>query len=220
MHEDDEALFRRRRREVSYALSVRDKDGVHHRLDNKFGREWVKSIKITEDIDQPSMTLDVELQREWEAYSLSPLIYNSRFNTETVLREFDGDNKPLLELDNRIYVWVSLQPEGLFSEAWMNIFSGRISSVDPSGATIKLLARDAGHDLVTAWIKKKEEIWGTVEGQPVEEVMESILHAWGIGVALYVPKSPNWLVKQFKQERMPLYEAMQNIYIYTFPEYA
>lgn len=212
IYDSELALLKRRRRQVSYALTVRTPDGVQHRLDNKFGREWVKSLRITEDIDQPSMSLDVELQREWESYSLSPLVYHSRFNTAPLgVNEFGGSNQPMLELDNRIYVWVNLTPEDNFTESWMLIFSGRIISVDPSGSTIKLVARDAGHDLVTTWIETASQTLGTVEGQPVEQLIGQLLSSWKITTPLFTPVSPNWLVKQFKQERMPLYEALSNI---------
>lgn len=104
-----------------------------------------------------------------------------------------------------------LTSEDAFSESWMSIFEGRITSVDPSSTTIKVSARDRGHDLVTTWIEAKEQIWGTAAGMPVEEVMWRMLSGWNISTPLYTPVSPNWLVKEFKQERMPLYEAMQNI---------
>jgi hypothetical protein len=205
---ESRALLERKRRRVNYTVEVL-RGATWVNLKNLYGREWVKSLQITEDIDSPSMELQFEVQREWEKTSLSPLMEFSRVNRVDVAGT--EETVPVLELDSRVVVWVSISSEESFSENWMQIFDGRITNVDPAGSTIKVVARDRMHDLVTTWIETKEQQLGSTDGTPVETLIQGILDAWAPGITLQTPVSPNWLVNLYKQERMPVYEALNTI---------
>jgi hypothetical protein len=177
---ESRALLERRRRRVNYTFQIVANDGSSWNLNNLFGREWVKSFSITEDIDSPSMELQFEVQREWEKTSLSPLMEFSRANQ----LESTSPLGPILGLDQQVRVWVSIRPEESFNEDWMMVFDGRITNVDPAGSTIKVVARDRMHDLVTTWIETKEQQLGSVDGTPVETLIQGILDAWTPGITL------------------------------------
>ncbi len=129
MNADGVAILRRGRRRVNYNVWVYQVN-KWVRLNDLYGRDWIKSIRLTEDLDSPSATLDFEVQREWESINLSPLVNSGRSGRVNNVINADGQPEfaPLLQVDARVEVYISVSSDTEWQEYHLKVFSGRISA--------------------------------------------------------------------------------------------
>ncbi|HEX7239354.1 MAG TPA: hypothetical protein VF263_03730, partial [Longimicrobiaceae bacterium] len=199
---------------VSLRVWVENAAATYVNLSALDGRDWVDEVEWDEDIDQPVSQLTLRLWREVHAQSLAPLKQGSTLNRTGAVYT------PLLEAGREVVVEVATTPVGTAPAAtdWKTVFHGEIDEVDWGGSAsrVSLTARDLGGKLLDRFIEE-ERTYGTAAGVPVETVMQKILDDSIPGsvtdprVVLLTPVSPGWMVKEFKQEKEPLLEALRKL---------
>lgn len=177
------------------------------------GVNFVRGASWQQDIDTPISGATISLMREADGVSLSPLMEGSPANT-------DGDEySPLLNGGRaiRFYTAVTAPGEVPVSGDWKLVFWGKIDKADWSGETLTLTLSDLGARLMGTFIET-EVIYGEPEnpadeGVAVESVIQSIITDNSVpgNPTLVTPVSPNWRVRAYRQEKMPVFEATRNV---------
>lgn len=148
-------------------VEVKDGGGTWRDLTTYPGFNAVVSVDWGENVDEPHATADIQLARELDAVSLSPWMEDSALN-----RAFDPANSfsSLLALNREVRVSVAIvaAQSTPASGDWMVVFHGRIDSIDPSGETVAVSARDLGGAIADAFIQA-ERVYALAEvgGSPV-----------------------------------------------------
>lgn len=126
-----------------FAVRVRVKDstGTFRDLNTVAGFNAVKSVRWGEDVDSPGMTADVELFRNNDAISFSPLHDTSPLNRET---PFDASTAvaALIDLNRELRIEWALELDALVTPTWNLAFAGLIEHFSlGSGETMAIGAR-------------------------------------------------------------------------------
>lgn len=155
-------------------VDIEDPSSVMVDMTTKEGINWVKSASITEALEQPAATANVDLLREVDNYSLALLKTDSKLNLTNV-----GDPTtygPLVDVNREIEIFVARKP--LFvkpsSGDWESRFYGVVDSVDWGGEKVSLSCRDMGARLVDTYIET-ENPYGTTATQTLEATIQQIL---------------------------------------------
>ncbi len=200
-----QTVLQQKYRRLNYDVRVTTKTGRQISLRHYRGREFLRRLRISADIDSPSMELELDVQREWESISFSPLMLGSIANRVPV----GGASDVALQQDNVVQVFVGVPGLDALTEEFMCIFYGRISSVDSGSPIMKVVARDPLHDLNAAWITDAEQELGSAGGTPAEVIMVDLMNRYGLGIpSIYTPTSPGWMITPYLQERSSLWEAL------------
>lgn len=141
-------------RQAEYCrVSVKDSGGTFRDLTTYPGFNAVKSVKWSEQIDQPHATFDIELFRELYSLSLSPYVQGSALN-----RGFNPANAfaALLAVNRELKIEVAIvamdTPPG--GSDWFEVFHGRIETLDPAnGFDIQMTGTSLGGRLSKQYIK-------------------------------------------------------------------
>ena len=182
--------------------------GTDYDLTDLEDRGWVLGIEITEDIDSQAISGIVTLARDDDDFTLSPGVAAGKINA------LYGAGAPLISLYRVIVIECAIMPEGVEPAAgdWITMLAGRI--VDLSWEPeIQITCQDIfSETLVATWVETPEE-HGTALGRDVEDVIQDILTAWitPLSPILYTPVSPAWVVREYMQEEMPVWQALQSI---------
>lgn len=186
-----------------------------------YGYDWVNSTTITDNVDNPTATAEILLKRSIFNYVLSPLVANSKANVSGVL----------VDVYKKIRVSVAVMPVRATPSSgdYVQIFIGRISSVDWAADLITLECRDLGGDLIDLWLETIMVL--CTSATAVQTVMQTILTAAGALVSqtftLYSPNgsggtpynpsdAPGWNINptvstQPNQQIMPVLTALQTL---------
>lgn len=180
------------------------------------GSNWVDSVQWSDNVDDPSAAATVTLKRAQQYYSLSPLVDNV-LNTGGVLCY------PF----RKIRISVGNAPDGQKPAAtdYAVVFRGRISKVRWGDDKLELSCRDHICDLVDTWIEQIMT-YSSTSGTLAELIMQQILsdnavhlpQAFSLysangttGTPFNAGDSPAWYVKQWSQQLMPIYTALNVI---------
>jgi hypothetical protein len=188
---------------------VEQEDGSMVDLTRLLGENRVVSYRINDDVDQPVATATVELFLNTKNGSLAPLAIDSPANN------LSGSYSPLVYAGRRILI--QDDNTGTYDYAladWVPVFDGRIDKADPNSKNrMVLTCRDRAALLLDADIEESGEIYGTPEGQPVQEAMQAILDRWkGPGTwILYTPVDPQWGIREFALGEGKVLEALRTL---------
>ena len=143
------------------------------------GRNWVLNATINESVDKRVGTATVSLMREVYQLNLSPFDDDSRLNASGTITD----------LNNPIKIQTALLPQDATpaESDYMDVFEGRIDSVNWAGEAIKLNCSDKMGVLVSTYIESVEEYGAALPtGASIESVIQSILDA-NINTATGIP---------------------------------
>lgn len=151
-------------------LRVKDAGGTWQDLTALFGRDWVRSWEVDEDVDQPVAQLRCSLAREIYFDSLSALRTNTRPNLTT------GSYAPLLSGGAEVDFAVAVLPEGIapVSGDWRTIFQGFIDRVELASNPMSFTARDQGGEDQDLFIQADKD-YGSGGGTAMQTVIQSIV---------------------------------------------
>lgn len=200
-------------------MFVEDPDSIYRDVSDLFGFDFLDAGRVLENIDQAVPSAAVTLRREHRdpagvLYSLSPTVSGSLIN-----RNADDEYARFLKAGRGLRVFMGWDsPDGAddYPADYLEVFRGKIDEVDWKGddGKVELTGRGLG-----AWLLDKqieiERIYGDADGIAMETVMQQILddnESTRLGpVVLFVPVSPGVLIKEFKQERKSVLEAVRDL---------
>ncbi len=213
---------------VDSSIVVLDELGAPRELTDMDGVDFVDSITINDEEDQPCMTGTIKLAREQENASLAGLRSDAKANLTDV---YDPESYfPLLREDAAIEVFTGRVPVGLRATQTdlVSTLKGYIDEVDDGGEAIVLTVRDEGGRLIDAYCEEEVDYSDDI-GSAVEGEMQFILDdndndsgnnsVAGLSsrdgsydpITLYVPTSPNWELLAWRQRREPILPALRSL---------
>lgn len=159
-------------------------DGTAWRdLTSLAGRNWMKGARWTEQLDEPTVELEVDVRRERYYDSFAPL-QTSRLNTLT------GSYDRLLDVGRPVRLYVALVPPLMepTSTDWRLVFEGLLWEVEVGSPIVRLRCFDKSHDLKRLWIDRERE-YGSPSGVALETVIQKVIkdnhgQAWATGLVL------------------------------------
>lgn len=169
------------------------------------GIDWVRSARISENIDNPMKSATITLWREWEQLSLVGLMTGSKINESNTVIDIARE----IKIETAV-VGGDTTPE---SSDWVLVFHGYIDDIDFGGAKaeMRLICRDQGAELADTFIESVA-VRGAAGGRAVETVMQNILNAaFASPPTLYVPTSPSWNILEYKQGKEPVISALRKL---------
>lgn len=122
-------------------VSVKDAAGTYRDLCTVAGFNALKRVRWGENVDSPGMTADIELWRNLDAISFSPLHDTSPLNRAT---PFDATTAvaALVDLNRQVKIEWALESDEKAASSWTLAFEGLIESFDlSSGTTMAIGAR-------------------------------------------------------------------------------
>lgn len=139
--------------------------GVFVDMTSLEGYNWVTSVKVANQVDNPTKTAQVQLHREIERLSLATLVDGSKLNAAGTI----------IDVARAIVIEAATLPVDVLPvEAdWKEIFRGEIDEVDWSGA-VSLTCRDEGAALMDQFIRT-QRIYGSTGGELLEDVSQDII---------------------------------------------
>lgn len=180
---------------------VETADDTRVNLCDLYGQDFLRSVTISDDVDDQGQTASIELAREVYALSLSPFV-TSAPNT---------DSSTLLKINRRVLVEVATVPTGTLPGSllpWDLVFDGFIEGIDWGGETIRLDVFDRMLALQDVWIEPnrtktppEDYTYGSNTGTlDVEDEMQAVIDNQepptvgyvGRKPSLYTPTSPAW----------------------------
>lgn len=132
-------------------VSIKDSGGTFRDLTTYPGFNAQKAVTWSEKIDNPHMTCEVILHREMYRYSLSPFVSNSAIN-----KGFNplAASSPLIALNREVMIEVSIAPYGRAPTEWMEVFRGRVDTLDAAqGYDVRLSCRSLAGRMAQQFIK-------------------------------------------------------------------
>lgn len=132
-------------------VSIKDSGGTFRDLTTYPGFNAQKAVTWSEKIDNPHMTCEVILHREMYRYSLSPFVSNSAIN-----KGFNPltASSPLIALNREVMIEVSIAPYGRAPTEWMEVFRGRVDTLDAAqGYDVRLSCRSLAGRMAQQFIK-------------------------------------------------------------------
>ena len=138
-------------------VEIKDAGGTWRDMSSYPGFDSVKTVSITDSVDDPHMLADIVLYKRSDDLNLSPFMQASAPNLAFVAGA--AFVSPLIWVNRECRVSYAMVPEDEVPSSWSVIWHGRIDEIDPSGEEIKLKGRDLGGALAMAWVKK-EYIYG------------------------------------------------------------
>jgi hypothetical protein len=132
--------------------------------------------------DDTGASADITLRREHMAFSVAPLMTASAFN-----KAFSpsGAYGALLALAREVKIEVALTAPGVppSSGDWLEVFRGRIDSIDPaSGDQVQLSCRDLGGYLADLFLEEEYVLsYGSVSGSPVAMIVWQPNRSFALG---------------------------------------
>jgi hypothetical protein len=197
---------------------VNDVNGNPVDLTDVGGVDFVDSVDVTDEIDQPCVTARVSLAREVENLSLASLKTDTKANLTdpNVVTSY----APLIEAGRVIEVTAARVPLGIqaVDQDLQSVFRGTIDTVNDGSDGVSLDCRDLGGILIDTFIEETVT-YGDEPPVAVEGEMQWILNdndnnagnnsVGGLvartgsyaPITLYTPVSPSWVVRRWKQRR-------------------
>lgn len=122
-------------------------------LSNLYGHDFLRTWRVSENVDDPAASATFELAREIGRYSLAPHVQGSRLNRAGGTP--GGAYAPMISEGRRVELQYAF---GSFTGApghdWRTLFRGRIVSVDSAGESVTLTCQDDTGDLLRRKLKR------------------------------------------------------------------
>ncbi|PZR07082.1 MAG: hypothetical protein DI536_28925 [Archangium gephyra] len=159
---------------------VKDAGGTWRDLTTYAGANAVKTVAWAESVSEPHRTADVTLVREFFKLSFSPWISASAINKGFV---HTASSDALLQLNREFRIEAAVVPVGREPGAgdWLEVFRGRIDTIDPAGDALKFGGRDLAGRLADQQIKKE-----LVYSLAVHSGTTPALRPWEAGMTVVV----------------------------------
>lgn len=198
----------KRHYKVAKRVQIKDSGGTWRNLSSLLNMDWVNSVQIKQDIDNPVATARIELVSGAGNLCISPL------NEISLVNKLSGSYTPLIDIKREIKVEVQLVTDIKYApSSWLVVFWGYTDSVEFNSRdnTVTINCRDLGARIQDTFIET-ERTYSNDTGTLVQNVMQSILNDNYLSdISLYTPTSPGWYVKKFKQDRVNVLDALQNL---------
>jgi len=193
---------------VHFKVYFEDMDGNMVEFTDFEGRNWIRSLEISDDIDSPSKTYNFELKRNLFKRSLVTLMKDSPYNLN------DSDEyapKILVGRDFEIELAITELNEEPYSDHWRIFEKGVITQTNFDSDPI-----DINAVCISEKLKKyirAERVYGSETGEPVENEMQKIIddHESNVNITLQTPESPGWNIYRYKQRKEYLYDALREL---------
>ena len=187
-------------------LRVLIADGDNNLRDwsNQAGVNWIDSVEIDLDIDQPVSAATVQLRRDaGPTKSLAP------FRSDSTLNVYSGGYAPAIAPGRLLIIQAASVAAGTtpITADFVEVFRGYVDRVTWSASSIVVTVRDIASANQDRFIKT-ETVYGSTGGVPMETVMQTILNAWGDSSTLFVPVSPSFLITTYKQQPQSVMDAL------------
>ncbi len=212
---EDRLLTRKHRAEHVRVLIDRDGAGDFADVTNLLnGRDFLRSVRWGENIDNPVATATITLVRENYALSLAPLADNSKFN----------QTSQFIEINRLVRVETQIQPMDtpLDASAWERQFDGRINKIEWGGKQSRLVlrCRDLGGELQDEFIETQIRHGGDFLGgvdvgaapQQLDTTIQDILDTHADSPpTLLVATTPSFAVNEYLQQKQPIMKAIRTL---------
>lgn len=149
-------------------VEIKDAGGTWRDLGSYPGYDSVESASWGEDVDSPHATCEVVLKREFDNFSVAPLMENAAAN-----RQFNPSASyvPLVYLNRELRISVAIVPADTtpVSADWMVVFHGRVDTIDEASNETQILqCRDLAGTMAQTWIEEERVYsFGSVSSVPV-----------------------------------------------------
>lgn len=210
-------------------VEVQNSTGVGINLCDTAGVDFVDSVSITDEVDQPCTTARVDLFREVGNVSLAVLNTTTKLNLTNPLSPVSY--APLLLEGRGIEVFTARVPLGCTATGkdWESTFKGFIDEVEEGGEKTSLQCRDLGALLIDTYIEQtipygSDTIPAAVEGEmqfilndndndPLNNSVPGLVARTGsyAPITLWTPSTPSWAVKRWSQRREAVLMALRNL---------
>lgn len=122
-------------------VSVKDAGGTYRDLTSVAGFNALKSVRWGENVDAPGMTADIELWRNLDAISFSPLHDSSPLN-RAVPFDATAAVSALVDLNRQVKIEWALESDSTAASSWTLAFEGLVESFTlADGETMAIGAR-------------------------------------------------------------------------------
>ena len=112
------------------------------------GYNWIKSVEMSHDLDNPVSSASITLVRQIEEMSLSPLI------TASLPNQSHGVSSPILDITNKFVIETATisMDQSPASSDWVEVFRGYIDEIDWGDSEVTLNCRDLGGKYQDWWM--------------------------------------------------------------------
>lgn len=171
-------------------LEVMNASGTWKDLTALSSIDWLDSLELSTDVDQPTWSATFALKRAVGALSLAPLMSASALNVNNV-----GAYAPLLNAGSRVRLSTAFTAGGAPAGGdYRSIFEGIVDIVAWEKDPVTLQCRDLGAILLDTFIET-ERSYANPLGTAMETVLQSILDDnLASPPALYTPTSPGTML--------------------------
>jgi hypothetical protein len=179
------------------------------------GLDWVDNATVNGSGDKAVGTAVVSFRRRFDHLSLATLMDGSKLNASGTI----------IDIGQSIEIEAAITPPDAkpVTGEWVSVFKGQILKPDWSGDVIRCDCDDLGGVLERTFIEV-QRLYGTVSGDPVEDVMQDILDDNSTGVTLYSitgtggtpfqpADSPGWVITKYKQSKRSVLTALRELAI-------
>jgi hypothetical protein len=213
----------RARRVAPVRLEIQNGSGTWKELTNLSGTgfanlNFLKSLSWSDDVDTPTWSGNVTLAHALRApggamISIAPDIETSPANVDDL-----DDYDPLIDGMRRIRWFTTTHRLDGTGGVERKVFDGYVVSTE-QGDTLNLQVADLGHLLVITQIRD-ERVYGSTEGEPLEEVIQQILDDnMGVGAITLVVDpaitAAGVMVRVSNPGRVKVMEAIRTLAIET-----
>lgn len=155
----EEIVLNSRGRSEHLHVMISNGDGTYNDLTSLAGYNWIKSVSIRENIDEPVASAQLEIWRDRGQLSLAMLHETSKLNRPS------GSYVPALRPGREIRIYAATAAWGASPiwdwpapsrPPWHYMFWGRIDELDWSSNPIRISCRDAGGAFQDWWIEKEQ----------------------------------------------------------------
>jgi len=194
-------------------VEIKDSLGAWVNLSDLEGHDWVEGGRINDGVDALCRTMDLELTREIDRFSLAWLKTDSKINLS------DKANlaayAPLLRAGNSIRASFAKTPLFIapITSDFQIDFEGEVDEVDAGTSPINIKCRDLGAELSYIQIEVDNQIYPTSNTVTAADVtMQEIITAWvSSNPQVYMPVPSNAVVNPYKLKRGNIHNATRGI---------
>jgi hypothetical protein len=183
-------------------LEIKDSSGTWQEWTDLYEQDRVVSIDWGEDVDSPGQDASISLFWRYYYDNASPYVSGSRISGYLALgREL------------KIHVAVVPQDVSVGAGDWIEVFHGKIDTLDLANEPGTITARDViMAQLADRWVED-ETVYGDNGGTlDIEDVIQDLLDDWTDGsITLEVPTGTSFAIVEYKQQRMPVLQAIQDL---------
>lgn len=189
---------------------IEDADDQLRNVCDLYGHDFLDSVTVEADVDNPISAATILLRRKIDSYSMSPLVESSPLNLNAA-----GTYAPLINPGRRVAVYVSTvlanQPAG----EWVLLWEGYIDEVDwgTGPNTIRLFCRDPMGRLNDTFIETEVERGNDDGSEDITEVVQEILDAYitAPGMTLVTEGTPAFAIEAYDLGNVTVWEALAEL---------